>query len=61
MDPAQIAQLFTIKEAASILGLSIATLRRYDKIGALSPIRTLGNQRRYTRIQLEEFKKNNDN
>ena len=58
MDPAQIAQLFTIKEAASILGLSIATLRRYDKIGALSPIRTLGNQRRYTRIQLEEFKKN---
>src|SRR3990172_7592938 len=58
MDPAQIAQLFTIKEAASILGLSIATLRRYDKIGILSPVRTPGNQRRYLKEDVHSFLNN---
>jgi excisionase family DNA binding protein len=37
----------SIGEAAQILGVSVSTLRRWDKEGKISSIRTSGNQRRY--------------
>jgi excisionase family DNA binding protein len=42
----------TIGEAASVLGLSIKTLRRYDEAGRLKAVRTPGGQRRYRRSQV---------
>lgn len=37
----------TPKEAAELLGVGTATLRRWDKSGAIKSVRTHGNQRRY--------------
>lgn len=42
----------SIGEAASLLGLSIETLRRYDASGRLKAFRSPGNQRRYRRSQI---------
>lgn len=40
-------RLLDIREAAIELGVSINTLRRWDKEGRLVPQRTLGGHRRY--------------
>jgi len=49
-------ELLTISEAAEILGVSIDTLRRWDKSGKLSPIKTSdAGYRLYDRIQIELF------
>src|SRR3989344_8306619 len=45
----------SIQEAANILRVSTKTLRRWDKQGTLVPQRTAGNQRRYSRSQVESF------
>jgi len=37
----------SIGEAARILGVSVSTLRRWDREGKISSTRTTGNQRRY--------------
>ena len=37
----------SIGEAAQILGVSVSTLRRWDREGKISSVRTSGNQRRY--------------
>ena len=37
----------SIGEAAQILGVSVSTLRRWDREGKVSSVRTSGNQRRY--------------
>ena len=50
-------RLYTIQEAANILGVSTKTLRRWDQGGRFVPTRTAGNQRRYTQDQINEFKK----
>ncbi|MBI4097878.1 MAG: MerR family transcriptional regulator, partial [Candidatus Levybacteria bacterium] len=59
MDPAQdnalSTRLLTIQQAANLLGVTPMTLRRWEKAGNLIPTRTLGNQRRYTKEQLEYF------
>lgn len=48
--------LVTISEAAEILGVSIDTLRRWDKSGKLSPIKTSdAGYRLYSKSQLEIF------
>lgn len=39
--------LLTIGEAAKVGQLSVSTLRRYEKQGLITPLRTPGNQRRY--------------
>jgi excisionase family DNA binding protein len=44
-----------IKEAADYLGVSTKTLRRWGKSGKLVGKRTFGNQRYYTKEQLERF------
>ncbi|MFC1654101.1 MerR family transcriptional regulator, partial [Patescibacteria group bacterium] len=47
---------YTISEVSNILGVSSKTLRRWEKKGSVSPIRTLGNQRRYTETDIAILK-----
>lgn len=51
-------RLLRAKEAARYLGISVATLRRMEKSGVLSPYRTLGGHRRYSIEMLEEYLEN---
>jgi putative resolvase len=47
---------FTIGEASRMLGVSIPTLRRWDKAGKLEPdVRTQGGHRRYSESALRRF------
>ena len=39
---------YTISEAAARIGVSVGTLRRWDREGILVAARTLGGDRRYT-------------
>jgi excisionase family DNA binding protein len=39
--------------AARILGISVDTLRRWANEGKLESVRTLGNQRRFRRVDIE--------
>jgi len=49
-------ELITISEAAEILGVSVDTLRRWDKSGKLSPVKTSdAGYRLYSRFQIELF------
>src|SRR3989344_3933495 len=50
-------KLFSIQKAASILGVSTKTLRRWEEKGILIPHRTPGNQRRYAPEQIDNFKR----
>lgn len=47
--------LISIGEAASILGVSVDTLRRWDKSGKLKSFKTGGGHRKYYRSELELF------
>lgn len=40
-------KLYTISEASKYLGVSVSTLRRWEREGKITPERTQGNQRRY--------------
>jgi excisionase family DNA binding protein len=56
MPPDQTTQLaFTSSQAASYLGVSLATVRRWSNAGHLSGSRTPGGQRRFSRTQLDQF------
>ena len=46
-------RLIDISEAAQRLGVTIATLRRWDASGKLKPVRTFGNHRRYRLDEIE--------
>jgi len=46
---------FTSSQAASYLGVSLATVRRWSDDGHLRGYRTPGGQRRFSRAQLDEF------
>jgi excisionase family DNA binding protein len=46
---------FTSSQAASYLGVSLATVRRWSNNGHLNGYRTPGGQRRYSREQLDAF------
>jgi excisionase family DNA binding protein len=46
---------FTSSEAARYLGVSLATVRRWSNAGHLPGYRTPGGQRRFSRIQLDQF------
>src|SRR3989344_3549698 len=49
-------ELITISEAAQILGVSVDTLRRWDKTGKLNPIKTSeAGYRLYDRSQIELY------
>lgn len=47
------AALFTVGQAADAVGTRPATLRRLDAAGVVSPGRSSGGQRRYSRRQIE--------
>jgi len=49
-------RLFSIQETANILAVSTKTLRRWEDKGILVPLRTRGNQRRYMRDQVDNFR-----
>ena len=49
----------TVKQAADLLGVSPATLRRWDKAGKLKAIKNpMNNYRLYRRDELEAFLQN---
>jgi putative resolvase len=48
--------MFTIKEAAKMLGVATSTLRRWESEGKIKSIRTSGNHRRYTIEELSKIK-----
>ena len=52
--------LVSIKYAAKFLGVCEKTLRRWDKKGILTPIRTLGGHRRYDLDALKSFFENGE-
>jgi excisionase family DNA binding protein len=47
--------VFTSSEAARYLGVSLATIRRWTDAGHIACYRTPGGQRRFSRVQLDEF------
>ncbi len=47
--------VFTSSQAARYLGVSLATIRRWTDAGHISCYRTPGGQRRFSRVQLDEF------
>ncbi|MGA2320035.1 MAG: helix-turn-helix domain-containing protein [Solirubrobacteraceae bacterium] len=47
--------VFTSSQAASYLGVSLATIRRWTDAGHVSCYRTPGGQRRFSREQLDDF------
>jgi len=47
--------VFTSSQAALYLGVSLATIRRWTDAGHISCFRTPGGQRRFSRVQLDEF------
>ncbi len=46
------APLFTVSQAAVVLGVPAAFLRRLDSEGVVSPARSPGGQRRYSRTEI---------
>jgi MerR family transcriptional regulator, heat shock protein HspR len=48
--------LFSIGEAADILGISVPTLRLYEREGLIIPIRKQSRHRLYSRTDLERIK-----
>lgn len=49
--------MLSIKEASEFLGVSIDTLRRWERIGKITSLRTEGGHRRYEKKELIKFKK----
>lgn len=47
--------LLSVSQAATYLGISPATLRRWDREGKLTPQRSLGNERVYTKAAVDSF------
>jgi excisionase family DNA binding protein len=45
--------LMTTGEAANQLGVSVQTVRRWERSGALAAVRTPGNQRRFRRSDVD--------
>ena len=47
---------YTISTAARLLGISVPTLRMYEKEGLILPFKSNGNQRRYSEMDLERIR-----
>lgn len=50
-------EFLRISEAAALMEVSAKTLRNWDKDGTFKPTHRFGNQRRYSRLQIEEWLK----
>ena len=48
--------LYSIGDASKLLGVSIETLRNWDKLRVLIPIKTVGGHRRYRQDDIDRFK-----
>lgn len=53
--PAIEDQLVPIGDAARRLGVSVDTIRRWESEGKIAGTRTLGNQRRFARSEIERL------
>lgn len=51
--PDNAAPLFTVSQAAVLVGVQAAFLRRLDSEGVVTPARTAGGQRRYSRSEID--------
>ncbi|GAC1382241.1 MAG: hypothetical protein NVSMB48_12090 [Marmoricola sp.] len=49
-------QYLSIGETARAFGVTVETIRRWDAQGAITSIRTPGNQRRYALTEIERVK-----
>lgn len=56
--PRSDSQLVTIGQAANVLGVSIDTIRRWDKKGKLSSVRLDGKNRYFSIVELQNLKEN---
>lgn len=52
------SELMPIGDVARELGVSVETVRRWEREGLIACIRTLGNQRRFSRAEVERIKGN---
>ena len=50
--PDAVAPLFTVSQAAAMLDMQPAFIRRLDTEGVVCPARSAGGQRRYSRVEL---------
>lgn len=57
MNDSQSEKLIPIRKAAEMLGVSVDTLRRWDKKGAFLAIKTPGGRRYYSLVQIELLRK----
>jgi MerR family transcriptional regulator, heat shock protein HspR len=48
--------LYTVAQATELLGVNPPTLRRWEREGLVTPQRTEGGQRRYSRRELEQLR-----
>lgn len=53
--PGESREVFVISVAAEITGMHAQTLRTYDRLGLVSPERTSGGGRRYSRDDIEQL------
>lgn len=49
-------ELFLISVAAEMLDMHPQTLRKYERLGLIRPMRTLGSMRVYTRLELDRLR-----
>lgn len=49
-------ELLSIGDTARALGVSVPTIRRWQEQGKIAGTRTLGNQRRFARSEVERIK-----
>lgn len=52
-------ELLPIGDVARALGVSVETVRRWDRQGLITSTRTLGGQRRFSRSEVERVKAGN--
>ena len=50
------ADLLPIGEAARLLGVSVGTVRRWEREGKITAQRTLGGQRRFVRDDIDKIR-----
>ena len=50
-------RLLKITEAAKVMGVSVSSLRRWEKEGKISSVRTPGGHRRYRISDIEKFQR----
>lgn len=56
MKKLSIEPIYTISTAARLLGISVHTIRMYEKEGLVLPFKSPGNQRRYSDLDLERIR-----